>query len=310
MLNVHQLKIFHTVARTGSFSRAAEALGITQPSVSIQVRDLERALGVELFEQIGKRTFLTETGKVLEEYASRILSLLEEAEQAVRELRGAPGGTLRVGAESTAGTYLLPPVLREVRTRFPEAAIVLEIHEARRIQEKILRNELDCGIVGPSLRHEALVYTPYRTDELVPVAAPDSAVARRGDLRAADLARERLVLRERGSGTREAVEQAFRNLGLPVTPAMELPSTEAVIQAAAADLGVGIVSRVAVEGAVQSGRLVILEVPDLRVVRTLWAVRHAEKRMTALLRTFLDLLASTQVPQVAESASPNEAAVS
>ncbi len=307
MLNVHQLKIFHTVARTGSFSRAAEALGITQPSVSIQVRDLERALGVELFEQIGKRTFLTEAGKVLEEYASRILSLLEEAEQAVRELRGAPGGTLRVGAESTAGTYLLPPVLRELRSRFPEAVVTLEIHEARRIQEKLLRNELDCGIVGPSLRHEALLYVPYRTDELVPIAAPDSPVARRGELTANELARERLILRERGSGTREAVEQAFRNLGLPVSPAMELPSTEAVVQAAAANLGVGIVSRAAVEGAVQAGRVVILQVSDFRAVRTLWAVRHAEKRMTALLRAFFDLLTS---PQVSESPTADEAAVS
>ncbi|MCS7173187.1 MAG: LysR family transcriptional regulator [Armatimonadetes bacterium] len=310
MLNVHQLKIFHTVARAGSFSRAAEALGITQPSVSIQVRDLERALGVELFEQIGKRTYLTEAGRVLEEYASRILGLLEEAEQAVREVRGCLGGTLRVGAESTAGTYLLPQVLRELRSRFPEALITLEIHEARRIQEKLLRNELDCGIVGPSLRHEALIYVPYRTDELVPVAAPDSAVARRGELTARELARERLILRERGSGTREVVEQAFRNLGLPISPAMELPSTEAVIQAAAANLGVGIVSRIAVEGALRAGRVVILEIPDFRPVRTLWAVRHGEKRLNALLRTFLDLLTSVQALPVSEGTSTSEAAVS
>jgi len=310
MLNVHQLKIFHTVARAGSFSRAAEALGITQPSVSIQVRDLERALGVELFEQIGKRTFLTEAGKVLEEYAARILGLLEEAEEAVREVRGSSGGTLRVGAESTAGTYLLPPVLREVRARFPEAVITLEIHGARQIQEKILRNDLDCGIVGPSLRHEALVYVPYCTDELVPIAAPDSSAARRGGLRAAELARERLILRERGSGTRETTEQAFRNLGLPINPAMELPSTEAVIQAVAANLGVGIVSRVAAEGAIRAGQVVVLKVPDFRPVRTLWAVRHGEKRLTALLRTFLELLTSTQVPQVSEDASTSEAAVS
>ncbi|MDR5708967.1 MAG: LysR family transcriptional regulator [Armatimonadota bacterium] len=310
MLNVHQLKIFHTVARAGSFSRAAEALGITQPSVSIQVRDLERALGVELFEQIGKRTYLTEAGKILEEYASRILSLLEEAEQAVREVQGSSGGTLRVGAESTAGTYLLPPVLRELRSRFPEAFITLEIHEARRIQERILRNELDCGIVGPSLRHEALIYVPYRTDELVPVAAPDSAVARRGELTAKELVQERLILRERGSGTREVVEQAFRNLGLPISPVMELPSTEAVIRAAAANLGVGIVSRIAAEGAVRAGWVVVLEVPDFRPVRTLWAVRHGEKRLNALLRTFFDLLTGTQAPQVSEGDSTSEAAVS
>jgi len=308
MLNVHQLKIFHTVAKAGSFSRAAEALGITQPSVSIQVRDLERALGTELFEQIGKRIFLTEAGRVLDEYAVRILTLLEEAEQAVRELSGTPDGVLRVGAGSTVGTYMLPPVLRELRKQLPQAQITLEIHEARRIQEKILRNELDCGIVGTSLRHEALVYVPYRTDELVPVVAPDSPLAGRADLTAAELSRERLILRERGSGTREAVEQAFRSLGLPVVPAMELPSTEAVIHAAAANLGVGIVYRTAVEEALRTERVVVLGVPDFRAVRTLWAVRHVEKRMTAILRTFFELLTGPQVAQLPEGEARTQAA--
>lgn len=308
MLNVHQLKIFHTVAKAGSFSRAAEALGITQPSVSIQVRDLERALGTELFEQIGKRIFLTEAGRVLDEYAVRILTLLEEAERAVRELSGTADGVLRVGAGSTAGTYMLPPVLRELRARLPQASITLEIHEARRIQEKILRNELDCGIVGGGLRHEALVYVPYRTDELVAVVAPGNPLASRGELTAAELSRERLILRERGSGTREATEQAFRALGLPVVPVMELPSTEAVLQAAAADLGVGIVSRTAAEGALRTGQLVALNVCDFRPVRTLWAVRHVEKRMTAILRMFFELLTGPQVAQLPEDETRSQAA--
>ncbi|MDR7568905.1 MAG: LysR substrate-binding domain-containing protein, partial [Armatimonadota bacterium] len=140
--------------------------------------------------------------------------------------------------------------------------------------------------------------------------APDSAVARRGELTAKELVQERLILRERGSGTREVVEQAFRNLGLPISPVMELPSTEAVIRAAAANLGVGIVSRIAAEGAVRAGWVVVLEVPDFRPVRTLWAVRHGEKRLNALLRTFFDLLTGTQAPQVSEGDSTSEAAVS
>lgn len=300
MLNVHQLKIFRTVVRAGSFSRAAEELRITQPSVSIQVRELERALGVELFEQIGKRIFLTEAGRVLDEYAVRILALLEEAERAVRDLRGASGGLLRVGANNTPATYLLPPLLARVRQQAPEAEISLEILPTRRVYEKLLRNELDVGVVGDGMRHESIVHFPYYTDELVVLASPRHPLAGRKDVTASELVRQRLVLRERGSGTREATERAFRSLGLVPTPAMELPNNEALVQAVVADLGVGVVSRLAAEEAIRRGHVVVVETADFRPTRTLWGVRHREKRVTSLLRTLLKLMGDPQfVPAAA-----------
>ncbi|MDR5682496.1 MAG: LysR family transcriptional regulator [Armatimonadota bacterium] len=301
MLNVHQLKIFHTVARAGSFSRAAEELRITQPSVSIQVRELERTLGVELFDQIGKRIFLTEAGRVLDEYAVRVLGLLQEAEAAIRDLRGLAGGTLRVGASNTPGTYLLPPLLGELRRRVPDAEITLDIAGTRRVHERILRNELDVGVVGTGMRHDSLVAFPYRSDEMVTIAAPDSPLAHRGEVRAADVLRERLILRERGSGTREAVEQAFRSLGLVPSPAMEISSNETIVNAVAAGLGVGIVSQLAVEDTQRAGRVRVIPVADLRAVRTLWVVRHREKRLTSLLRAFLEMLGDPQLVQAAGS---------
>ncbi|MCS7235876.1 MAG: LysR family transcriptional regulator [Armatimonadota bacterium] len=306
MLNVHQLKIFRTVVRAGSFSRAAEELRITQPSVSIQVRELERALGVELFEQVGKRIFLTEAGRLLDEYAVRILALLEEAEQAVRDLRGSAAGSLRVGANNTPGTYLLPPLLARVRERAPEADITLEILPTRRVYEKLLRNELDVGVVGDGMRHESIVHFPYHTDQLVVVASPQHPLVQRTDVTAADLVRQRLVLRERGSGTREATERAFRSLGLVPTPAMELQTNEAVVRAVAAGLGIGVISRLAAEEALRRGDLVVVETVDFRASRTLWGVRHREKRVTALMRVLLELMGD---PQFAPAAAAEDAGV-
>jgi DNA-binding transcriptional LysR family regulator len=268
--------------------------------VSIQVRELERALGVDLFDQIGKRIFLTEAGRVLDEHAVRVLNLLEEAERALRDLRGIAGGPLRVGTSSTPGTYLLPPLLGELRLRVPEAEITLDIAGTRRVYERILRSELDVGVVDTGMRHEALVHFPYRSDEMVVIAAPTSALAQRGDATAVDVAAQRLILRERGSGTREAVEQAFRSLDLVPSPAMELPSNEAIVNATAAGLGVGILSRLATADAERAGRIRIVPVADLRAVRTLWVVRHREKRLTSLLRAFLEMVGD---PQLAPAAS-------
>lgn len=294
MLNVHQLRIFRTVVRAGSFSRAAEELRITQPSVSIQVRELERALGAELFEQVGKRIFLTDAGRVLDEYAVRILTLLEEAERAVRDLRGMSSGPLRVGANNTSATYLLPPLLARLREQAPEADISLEILPTGRVYEKLLRNELDVGVVGDGMRHDSIVHFPYHTDELVVITSPRSRLSGRKDVTAAELVRQRLVLRERGSGTRETTERAFRSLGLVPTPAMELPSNEAVVQAVGADLGVGVVSRLAAEEALRRGQVVVVEIPDFRPTRTLWGVRHREKRVTSLMRMLLEMMGDPQ----------------
>ena len=294
MLNVHQLKIFRTVVRAGSFSRAAEELRITQPSVSIQVRELERALGAELFEQVGKRILLTEAGRVLDEYAVRILSLLEEAERAVRDLQGVPAGPLRVGAVNTPGTYLLAPLLGQVRERAPDAEVTLEILPARRVYEKLLRNELDVGVVDEGVRHDSMLHFPFYTDQLVVVASPHHPLARAGQVGVSELLRTRLILRERGSGTREATERAFRSLGVVPAPAMELHTNEAVVQAAAAGLGVGVVSRLAADEAVRRGQLVVVETPDFRPTRTLWGVRHREKRVTSLMRALLELMGDPQ----------------
>jgi len=289
-VNLHQLRIFSTVARLASFSRAAEALHISQPSVSIQVADLERALGVELFEQLGKRIYLTDAGRVIEDYAQRILTLVDEAQDAVGEVGELHRGRVAVGATTTPGTYLLPKVLGRYGEQFPKITVTLEIGPTRRIQERLLRNELDVGVVGWVVGSPNLVVQPLLDDELVVVASPRHPLAAGTGMMVAALQDHRVILRERGTGTREAIEAALRGVEIELTPAMELGSIEATKEAVAEGLGITILSRLAVAAETAAGRLVIVPVTDLVFKRMLAIVYHRDKRISPAIQVFLDML--------------------
>lgn len=289
-MNLHQLRIFTTVARLGSFSRAAEELSISQPSVSIQVADLERSLGVDLFEKLGKRIYLTEAGRILDEYARRMLGLAEEARIALEDIKGLHRGRLMVGATTTPGTYILPRVIAAFQERHPQVAVVLEIADAKRIQERLLRNEIDLGVVGWEVTAQDLRAEPFLDDELVLVASPSHPLATAGRAHAKGLRDHRLILRERGSGTREALEAALREAGVAIAPSMELGTGEAVKEAVVAGLGVTIISRLAVAGDVHAGRLVIVPMPDLAIRRRFSFVYHRDKRFSQAITTFRAML--------------------
>lgn len=289
-MNLHQLRIFTTVARLGSFSRAAEELSISQPSVSIQVADLERSLGVDLFEKLGKRIYLTEAGRILDEYARRMLGLAEEARIALEDIKGLHRGRLMVGATTTPGTYILPRVIAAFQERHPQVAVVLEITNAKRVQEQLLRNELDLGVVGWDVTAQDLRVEPLLDDELVLVASPSHPLVTAGIAHAKGLRDHRLILRERGSGTREALEAALREAGVAIAPSMELGTGEAVKEAVVAGLGVTIISRLAVAGDARAGRLVIVPMPDLAIRRRLSLVYHRDKRLSQAMNTFREML--------------------
>lgn len=296
-MNLHQLRIFYTVARLGSFSRAAEELRISQPSVSIQVADLERSLGVDLFEQLGKRIYLTDAGRVLQDYARQILNLVEEANSALAEVAGEFRGRLTIGASTTPGTYVLPRVIGAFQEKYPKVTVTLDIANTRRIQERILRNELDVGIVGWEVSSHNLEVLPLLEDELVLVVPPGHQLAQAQTVQAKALRDQRVIMRERGSGTREAAEAALRDAGVALSPAMELGSNEAIKETVAAGLGVTILSTLAVAPEVAARRLVVVPMNDLSIRRSFRVVYHRDKRMGKALRTFLDMLqASVQAP--------------
>lgn len=289
-MTLHQLRIFVTVAKRGSFSRAAEELHISQPSASIQVADLERALGIDLFEQVGRQIHLTEAGRVLEDYARRILDLAEEARTAVSETTGLRRGHLAIGASPTPGTYLLPRIIAAFQERYPQISVSLQIAVTPEVGERLMRHELDLAVVGGTIHTPGLQAERFLDDEIVLVAAPTHPLAAAGSTRAIALRDHRVILPERGSDTRGAVDEALSAAGHAVSPAMELTGNEAIKEAVAAGLGVALLSRLAARTEIAAGRLVVISVSDLVIRRHFSIVRLKDRRLSQAVRAFIEML--------------------
>ncbi|MGH2442287.1 MAG: LysR substrate-binding domain-containing protein [Chloroflexota bacterium] len=264
--SLHQLNIFVTVANTLSFSRAAEELLLSQPAVSMQVKSLERSMGVALFDHAGKRIHLSEAGRELYSRATQILSLTEDAKVAMTDLRDSRAGRLRVVATTTVGIYVVPQLLGEFHSRYPEIEVKLEVTNWEDMRERLLNGEADVAVAGPHPQ-SGLLMEPFMLDELVVIAAIDHELTRRSSITLEDLSREPIIVREAGSGTRAAVESLFARRGLPVRQAMELSRNGAVKQVVMAGLGLAVISRACLSLELENKSLTVLEVEGFPVVR-------------------------------------------
>jgi DNA-binding transcriptional LysR family regulator len=289
-VTLRQLRTFKTVADLTSFSLAAQRLKLSQPSVSYQVKELEETLGLPLLDRLGKRVQLTEAGTVLYAYARRMLDVLDEATVAIEEMRGIKRGTLRVGASTTVGIYLLPAALGAFKKLHPGLVISLEIGSRARVQEQVLRNELDLAVVGPALKDPELAIIPFLSDELVVVAPAGHAQAGKKGLTLKDLAREPFIMREASSGSRWSLEKAARKAGAKLSVAMELGSNGAIKHAVESGLGLAVISRYATALEFSSGRLVELNVRGFPIRRDWHIVHLRRRRLPAPVTAFIDFL--------------------
>jgi len=299
-VNLNQLRVFCEVVERRGFTRAAEALYLTQPAVSRQVRDLERHFGVELFEQIGKKIFPTEAGNTLYNYAKQLFQTLNDLESEIDQLKGLKKGHLRIAASPTAGTYLLPPLLGHFKRKYPGVEITLEIHNSQQVLQKLREyQQIDLGVTERLAEEEALYSEPFDTDELVVIVSTDHPMADRDVLQPTDLQGERFILREPGSGTRALVDEELARLNLRVRPVMELGSTAAVKQAVAAGLGISIVSSRSIKLEINAGLLRMLRCPGMRLTREISFVHHKDRRLSRAASAFLQILrkAYPEVPQ-------------
>lgn len=288
-MNLHLVRAFSAVAEAGSFSRAAARLHISQPAVSRAVQELERQLDAPLLERTGRRVVLTEAGKILSVHAVALFAIERAAETALAELEDLQRGELAIGASTTIGIYLLPPLMGAFQRRYPGVRLFLDIGNTTQIAERLRTGTLDAAFVEGPVRGSDLSVTAWRDDTLVVVSAPDHPLAGHPPVALDELIRVPFVLREPGSGTREVVEAALRERGVEAKVAMELGSTEAVKQAVAAGLGVSVVSIATIAQELELGRLVVLDVPDLLVRRTLTRLSMIGRRPSRALRAFLAL---------------------
>jgi DNA-binding transcriptional LysR family regulator len=291
-MNFSQLRAFLAVVERRSISKATDTLALTQSAVSRQILSLEQALGMKLFIRQGHSLILTDAGRILLEHGRRILRAVDEAQDALDGLKGLRRGVLRVGAASTIGTYLLPEPLGAFKALFPGIEITLEIANKAETLRRLLAQEIDIGFAGPPIRAAGLVAAEYLTDELVLITAPGHRLAGSPSAAARDLANEVFIMRERGSGTREIMEEELVRSGVEIKKVMELGSTEAVKQAVAANLGVSLVSRYAITLEILTGRLCSASVSDLRLTRQLYVVHHEQGPLTWAASAFLDFLRS------------------
>jgi DNA-binding transcriptional LysR family regulator len=274
-LNLNHLAAFHAVAAAGSVTLGAQRLMVSQPAVSKQVKELERALQTKLFDRHAAGVRLTDSGRLLAEYAGRIFSLASEAEAAMADLGGMRRGSLAVAASPSLGTYLLPRALVYFRQRFPGVRVAVEIEPSHVLRARLNEGALDLGITQADVHWPELESETLAEDELVAIAAANHPLAKKRRVTPEVLCAQPFVVRETGSLTRSLVERALAAKGYAVKPALALASTEAVKQAVAAGLGVAMVSKLVVGPEVAGGRLARLRVEGLSVRRPIRLVRPA-----------------------------------
>ncbi|EFH81829.1 LysR family transcriptional regulator [Ktedonobacter racemifer] len=292
-MNLHHLLIFAKVAERRHFTQAAEELLISQPAVSKQIRELERAVGQPLFKQLGRQVYLTEAGEVLYDYARRIFALVDEAETQLEEMHELEKGHLSIGAITTIGIYLLPAILGYYRSHYPKIELSLEIANADDIQERLLANEVEVGLVEGPVTHADLHHEVWQRDELVLIVGNDHQLARRENICLEEILAEGhpFLLREQGSGTREVFEQALASRELPaIRPFMELGSTEAIKKAVIAGLGISFVSLHTIQLELQAGLLKHIELTDFTLERSLYLTYPRQKRLPRAVQKFLEFL--------------------
>ena len=290
-MNFNHLQIFHKVAEKEHFTRAAEELFISQPAVSKQVHELEKSLGQALFIHIGRKVYLTEAGRTLFEYTRSIFALSDEAEKVLSEMHDLKRGRLVVGASTTIGTYLLPELLGAYRKRYPHIELALDIANASEVQERLLLNLVEVGIIEGAVTHNELCARIWRQDELVLIAAPTAPFVTKSRLALEDIYNEPFILREPGSGTRTVLEGALVTRGLPpLSPFMELGSTEAIKKAVAAGLGISFVSEHTIQLERAAHLLVSVPLVDFTLTRPLYIVYPEQRRLSRAAQMFLALI--------------------
>jgi len=301
-ITLRQLETFAAVARLGSFSRAAEALHLTQPAVSIQIRQLAETVGMPLFDQAGRALRLTAAGDELLATTRRLDDVWNRFESAIDELRGLKRGKLRVALVTTA-KYFLPRMLGAFCKRYPDISIELEIANRDRVVERLRNNEDDLYVMSYPPDDLDIVVHPFLDNEMV-VLAPRGHWAAERQVSLAELGNEPFLLREPGSGSRRAIDDFARQSGVKLRVRLALGSNEALLELAGTGMGLAVISRHALGERLDGEGLVILDVAGFPLHRPWNLVHLRQKILPVPARAFLDeMLASSASPLLPEQAS-------
>ena len=288
-LTLRQLQCFAAVARNLSYTKAADELHLTQPAVSMQVRQLEHQAGLHVTEQLGKQVHLTEAGEEVYRYAKAILQQVDEMDDVLGRIKGLAGGHLKIAAISSAN-YFAPKLLGTFHQRFPKIGVSMDVTNQKSVLRQVIENDVDMAIMGQPPKDSSLDATPFMDNPLVIVAPPNHRLAGKKNIPLKELEKEVFLTREPGSGTRGAMHRFFDHHNLNVSTGMEMGSLSAIKQSVQADLGLGLLQKGAIEVELMLGRLVELDLKDLPIQRHWYVVLHKGKRLSVAADAFKLLL--------------------
>ncbi|HHP7243339.1 MAG TPA: LysR family transcriptional regulator [Elainellaceae cyanobacterium] len=286
---LHQFKVFEATARHGSFTRAAEELFLTQPTVSMQVKQLTKSLGLPLFEQVGKRLYLTDAGRELYSTCQEIFEQLDQLEMRVADLKGMKQGRLRLAVITTA-KYFIPRLLGPFCQRYPGIDVSLIVTNHEHAIDRLTNNQDDIYVMSQLPEHVDVKAHPFLDNPLVVLAPKNHPLAHEKNISLDRLAKEPFIMRESGSGTRRAVQKLFDANGIEVRVRLELGSNEAIKQAIAGGLGLSVLSCHTLTPDGHGGELTILDVQGFPIQRQWYVVHLGGKQLSVVGSTFLDYL--------------------
>ncbi|MGG4493140.1 LysR family transcriptional regulator [Brevibacillus reuszeri] len=291
-----QLLVFVTVADRQNFSRAAEELHMTQPAVSQYILSLERAVGTKLLERSNKYVRLNKAGEIVYHHAREILGLYTRMQSLVDDLMNTPSGHLTIGASYTYGEYVLPHVIARMRQHYPLITPTITIHNSTVITELVANRQLDVGIVEGEFLQEKMCVEPFADDRMYLIVSPAHPLAKKEEVSVSELLDETWIVREEGSGTREAAEKMFRMLQIQPKKQMEFGSTQVIKEAVEAGLGISLLSYWAIRKERKLGTLCTLKVAGTPVTRDFSLVTKTNQFHTKALDVFMDLI-RTHLPE-------------
>lgn len=285
-MTLRHLKIFVAVCNCGSVTAAAQKLYLSQPAASLAISELERYYGICLFDRIGRRLQVTQTGRQFLQYAEHIVNLFDELEHSVRDWDAI--GVLRVGASITIGNCLLPGCVKAFQKRYPQVQVRVQVANTGTIEHLVLDNQIDFGLVEGDTRNPYIACEPFCNDNLVLICSPQHPFAKAGEIDVAALTQEVFIMREKGSAGREIFDGILQLQGTQVTPAWESTSTQAVIRAVEAGLGLSVLPHLLVREKLACQALAQVSLRDVPLTRTFSVIRHKNKFLTPYAQAFIE----------------------
>ena len=287
-MNFRKLKIFYETAKYLNMTKVAKEMYISQPSISQSINELELELNVKLFDRIGKKLYLTHEGEMFLNYTRRILNLYDESVKTIRDINLNEKGKLTIGASTTIGIYILPEIIRDFSNKFKDIKISLIIENTKNIEKLILENKVDFAFIEGEIHSAEISKEVFWKDELVFICGEENTLKVYREISGKELEKQKLIMREEGSGTREHTELFLKKNKIKFNTFMELGNTEAIKKIVEANIGVGCLSYRVIKDKVKSKELYMFRLSEGKIERDLFLIFHSDKFISNNMKTFIE----------------------